>query len=1430
MTSIVGHFADMDRPPLNDDEYDEEEGRRLLSLLLGNDRSSMHFLDSFGGTFDGGEQEEKIEYPIPKDLASWLPEMIGRESMTMTDMEDIFVLIQLISIISPASVDLAWYASDEAMQCADLRSRNEETLLKALDLLGVQCDPDILGACCDGSAAASCEIARLLKYFKDHRLSTISDSNKQHIRALPLQKVLEEESLGKKAAPEMLLSKQESEVTLVAGGDEELASEPSPTSTTAIDQGLTNSITLNQEETTKSVASSTEDYYPREISLIFGLRWLLGFVLETLGSLLPEIDFSDGTDCLDVVIERNVVHVKANIVEKWKLMAKSLNPFYESIHCAILDGLQSIMSNEVKVEDITKHLRIAFPNSEGASFHPYDLEDALTIWMNTVATAMRKEVASSPYPVLDTWTEVDDLSTDLRDGRALCILATFYHLGDGNSSTLEKVIGLNAKDSEASVMMRLDDRISNLRIFLDMFGKENSDLFSPYCCWLAEEFAGATFSSKASGDAPSSASSNSSHAIRASVVSFLVNLFKICSRKIVTEQAPKKKSRKVSRKDIREVSIPSTPLAVPANEKITNDIAAVDSTKSLMSTNSQENSNLEEPKVPQMENLVVVEDKSSNEVAADAIRNVFLEEGERMNGTRSQKCEIHGTVISAEKQEALESTKPEQGLKASGKGSTSKKSSASLVDTGKPKKKKKILTSNSSLETKVAIIEDRGAVLQSLGLSEQLDLITNQVSEEFEQRPDVRAQKQMQKLRESETIEDRYTLLPQYPKPTEFFIELENRKSRSANELRATANDIPRNSYLKPATATMPVAAKDIEVYMSASRLDRKRKLRDLKIHRGDAETESPEKEPAIKLPEIKLPAPAPKNVPPKTASESNITKLPKLKQTERIVNSAPALNHNELQKEHDNRKTALPANLNLLSDSENEEEKMLWNELGIVRSGTSSSLPSLGGTPDRKWNGSKSPPSKQETVTANSEARDESSDEEDLEAFLPPSNIDKLLHEDDYPGEELEMDVTSWQLPEHERTQLSVKKHRGTVMNNDDSDTNDDEWTDTSIDSVAAGKPATRLQTPIKKGRTKNAEKQKQTSSFPPSRESPDRITEAISGESLPVQQNHPRKIPKPLPYNHGLLSFPIPESVTYTEQRSHLPQRSLHDTNRLPHQPEQQRAENQNPPLVLPVDTRSHIHDETISEAAWAKVQSKVEERQSRRTMKSSVVSVKTGRPSINARQTTESVVDHRNNLQNAQRAQQLKPSLQAKSKISDASEEQRQSVSPVQSIVKKKKIGLGPESQSNRKIIKNALMHVCLAGTVNEKVKKDVLEDLNQCMARHFIILFRGSKNHAFRGLYSLNASNIAIDRVYSPRPITPYNIKSLENSTEIDRIHGAAFLGNSGPDTISTEEVLEFYKYDCGSRCFKLLPTQHFSKNVHAIAIRSEFGKASSRPTF
>ncbi|KAJ3198023.1 putative deoxyribonuclease tatdn3 [Entophlyctis luteolus] len=144
--------------------------------------------------------------------------------------------------------------------------------------------------------------------------------------------------------------------------------------------------------------------------------------------------------------------------------------------------------------------------------------------------------------------------------------------------------------------------------------------------------------------------------------------------------------------------------------------------------------------------------------------------------------------------------------------------------------------------------------------------------------------------------------------------------------------------------------------------------------------------------------------------------------------------------------------------------------------------------------------------------------------------------------------------------------------------------------------------------------------------------------------------------------------------------------------------------------------------------------------------------------------------------------------------------------------------PMMQSNRQLIKNAL-HVCLAGSVNEKAKKDVLEDLEASSASHFIILFRGLKNHAFKGLYSYDPRLQHVVRVYSQASLTP------ESKLEIHAIDGEPIKPKpsrilsgyaAGPSSICASDVLEFYKYDSGSRTFKVVPTKSFGVSVHAIA--------------
>ncbi|KAJ3175240.1 Calmodulin-regulated spectrin-associated protein 1 [Geranomyces variabilis] len=119
---------------------------------------------------------------------------------------------------------------------------------------------------------------------------------------------------------------------------------------------------------------------------------------------------------------------------------------------------------------------------------------------------------------------------------------------------------------------------------------------------------------------------------------------------------------------------------------------------------------------------------------------------------------------------------------------------------------------------------------------------------------------------------------------------------------------------------------------------------------------------------------------------------------------------------------------------------------------------------------------------------------------------------------------------------------------------------------------------------------------------------------------------------------------------------------------------------------------------------------------------------------------------------------------------------------------------KEQSNRQLIRNALVHVCLAGSVNEKCQEEVLEDLETTSSNHFIILFHAPSTQTFRGLYS-----------YDPR---------LDQALKIHP-------GTQGPDVLDTANVLTFYKYDSGARIFKPVPTKSFGRSVHAVAIGREW---------
>ncbi|KAI8900905.1 hypothetical protein BC833DRAFT_580137 [Globomyces pollinis-pini] len=171
-------------------------------------------------------------------------------------------------------------------------------------------------------------------------------------------------------------------------------------------------------------------------------------------------------------------------------------------------------------------------------------------------------------------------------------------------------------------------------------------------------------------------------------------------------------------------------------------------------------------------------------------------------------------------------------------------------------------------------------------------------------------------------------------------------------------------------------------------------------------------------------------------------------------------------------------------------------------------------------------------------------------------------------------------------------------------------------------------------------------------------------------------------------------------------------------------------------------------------------------------------------------EKEIELENKRKESMEQQKLMNEEKLKKKAMSKIEEKGKKLSPITKRPKKMQLS----TKSNKVIVKNALLHVCLAGTLNKGVKEEVLQDLNESKAGHFVILFRDVNNFSFRGLY-----------FWDP---------NLDQTLKL-------YAGCVGPTEIDPSAVLEFYKYDSGARTFKRIPTRSFGRTVDAIAIGRDY---------
>jgi hypothetical protein len=150
------------------------------------------------------------------------------------------------------------------------------------------------------------------------------------------------------------------------------------------------------------------------------------------------------------------------------------------------------------------------------------------------------------------------------------------------------------------------------------------------------------------------------------------------------------------------------------------------------------------------------------------------------------------------------------------------------------------------------------------------------------------------------------------------------------------------------------------------------------------------------------------------------------------------------------------------------------------------------------------------------------------------------------------------------------------------------------------------------------------------------------------------------------------------------------------------------------------------------------------------------------------------------------------------------------------------------SNMKMVKNALVNVCLAGMTMAKIKDGALAALKQEAdrgERNFVILLRNTRALNYHGMYSLDLQQHVLTKFHGMGPsriglsaLAAVEAGGGEVSSTVATGEDAATIdrGASVP-MFDPKNIDKYLKYDSGNKQFKPLSTRTLSMAVDAVAI-------------
>ncbi|KAJ3402337.1 Calmodulin-regulated spectrin-associated protein 2 [Chytriomyces hyalinus] len=378
-----------------------------------------------------------------QDVVHWTSQLLGNK-VSDADFSDPFILIQMLAILAPSSVNLSYFSSDFAFSCDDLTRVTVEMLLQGLEAVGIVVDKDAVKSqlCADGGSCVLDLAVMIMDWHLQDEQNAEKPVNARTISSNPKDTGLkqpEKTTTIKHAAEETYEPSELSFIPTVRwllryiceeSDDEEIGASYNALQELKLMRKIVEDDLRRLPETPILKALTHGALYTAACKLLFQDHSLNQWIESFLPQEARKIEWVvSETGFLDFLVKQGALDFQDSLKSCIGDMIRDSSPFYESIHANIMEVFMQQSICEVNVKCIMDHINKAFESVQFKPY-PYDAEEGLLFWFEMCvrhASHVYKDEQTTQW--LKNKQGCNELTAFLYDGVAVALTLLIYVQG-----------------------------------------------------------------------------------------------------------------------------------------------------------------------------------------------------------------------------------------------------------------------------------------------------------------------------------------------------------------------------------------------------------------------------------------------------------------------------------------------------------------------------------------------------------------------------------------------------------------------------------------------------------------------------------------------------------------------------------------------------------------------------------------------------------------------------------------------------------------------------------------------------------------------------------------------------------------------------------------------------------------------------------------